>query len=147
MKKLLIAAIALSLITSCSSSKKTTSTSSIGDMIATMQIDEPIPGNGQVKAKAPLSEEEITKRLNAEVNFLKNNPKYKDEGMVNLIVNCKGKMVRCQIDNKTKSTELDAQIVKVFSSLELWKAGTVKGRSVDTSVLYSFKIENGVISL
>ncbi|MEM7656904.1 MAG: hypothetical protein AAF399_12300, partial [Bacteroidota bacterium] len=60
---------------------------------------------------------------------------------------CEGKMVRCQIDNKTQSSELDQQIVDVFSQMTDWKAGTVNGKSVDTSVLYSFEIKNGVISL
>lgn len=130
-------------------------------MIAIMQVDEPIPGvcdnsrvvvvlpvpgNGQVKAQAPLTDDEIIKKLNAEVEFLKKNKDFKDEGMVNLIVNCKGEMVRCQISNKTKSDELDEQVVAVFSKMVNWKAGTLNGNPVDTSVLYSFKVENGVIS-
>jgi hypothetical protein len=106
----------------------------------------PVPGNGQVKAQAPLTDDEIIKKLNAEVEFLKKNKDFKDEGMVNLIVNCKGEMVRCQISNKTKSDELDEQVVAVFSKMVNWKAGTLNGNPVDTSVLYSFKVENGVIS-
>ncbi len=158
MKKIFILTIALISIFACS----TTKNSSMGNMIATMQVDEPIPGvcdnskviailpfpgNGQLKAQAPLTDEEITEKLNAEVDFLKDRPDYKDKGMVNLIVNCEGKMVRCQIDNKTQSPELDQQIVDIFSKMVDWKAGTVNGKPVDTSVLYSFEIENGVISL
>jgi len=131
-------------------------------MVATMQVDEPIsgvcnnsnviailpiPGNGQIKAKAPLTNEEVTKRLNAEVDFLNDKSDYNDEGMVNLIINCEGKMVRCQIDNKTQNPELDQQIVEVFSKMVDWKAGTVNGKRVDTSVLYRFEIKNGIISL
>jgi len=134
----------------------------MGNMIATMQVDNPIsgvcdnsnviailpfPGNGQIKAKAPFTDEEITKKLNAEVDFLKGSLGYNDKGMVNLIINCKGKMVSCKIDNKTRSPELDQQIVDIFSKMLDWKAGTVNGKPVDTVVLYSFKIENGVILL
>lgn len=158
MKKTLVTAVALGFLFSC----KTSQNSSMGNMIATLQVDEPIPGvcdnsqviailpfpgNGQIKAQAPLSDEELTVKLNEEVDFLKGKTDYNDKGMVNLIVNCEGEMVRCQIDNKTQSPELDQQIVDVFSKMVAWKAGTVNGKSVDTSVLYSFEITNGVISL
>ena len=82
-----------------------------------------------------------------QVEYLKDKTNYDDKGMVSLIVNCKGEMVKCSMSNKTKSPELDQQIVDVFSIMVNWKAGTVNGRSVDTSVLYSFEIKNGVISL
>lgn len=127
-----------------------------------MQVDEPIPGvcdnsrvyailpikgNGQVDAKPQLTEPEIEAKLNEEVAFLKQNTGYKDKGMVGLIINCKGEMVRCQIDNKTKSPELDDQIVAVFATLQNWKAGSINGQAVDTSVLYSFEIKDGKITL
>ncbi len=146
------------MVSSCSSTKKT----GVSNMVATMQVDEPIPGvcdnsrviailpfpgNGQVKAQAPLTDQEIEEELNANVSFLSDKPDYMDKGMVNLVVNCKGKMVRCQIDNKTKNPELDQQIVAVFAKLEEWEAGTINGKPVDTSVLYSFEIENGKIML
>ena len=131
-------------------------------MVATMQVNEPIPGvcdnsriiailpipgNGQVKAQSPMTSQEIEEQLNANVSFLKDKPDYNDKGMVNLIINCNGEMVRCEIDNKTKSPELDKQIVAVFATLKQWKAGTINGKPVDTSVLYSFKIVNGKLSL
>ena len=158
MKKFFIPIITLTLLVACSTTKNST----MNNMVATMQVDEPIPGvcnnsrviailpfpgNGQVKAEAPLTDEEITKKLNSEVDFLKDKPDYKDKGMVNLIVNCEGEMVRCQIDNKTQNPELDKQIVAVFAKMKDWKAGSIDGNSVDTSVLYSFEIDNGTISL
>lgn len=130
--------------------------------VAVMQVNEPIPGvcnnskiiailpfpgNNQIEAKAPMAIEEITKLLNENVSYLKDKPSYNDKGMVSLIVNCKGQMVQCKIDNKTQSPELDAQIVEVLSKLEKWEAGSVNGESVDTVVLYSFTIVNGKISL
>jgi len=152
------AIIALSIISSCSTTKNT----GAKNLIATMQVDEPIPGvcdnsqviailpfpgNGQVKAHAPLSDQEIEAQLNANVVFLQGKPDYNDKGMVNLIVNCKGEMVQCKIDNKTQSPELDQQIVAVFNTLKKWKAGTVHGKPVDTSVLYSFEIKDGKVIL
>ncbi|MBT3210026.1 MAG: hypothetical protein HN704_09925 [Bacteroidetes bacterium] len=150
--------LAFAIMNSCSSTKNT----GMNNMVATMLVDEPIPGvcdnyqviailpfpgNGQVKAQAPFTDQEIEEQLNSNVNFLLDKPDYHDKGMVNLIINCKGQMVRCEIDNKTKNPELDEQIVAVFAKLEKWIAGTINGKSVDTSVLYSFKIENGKISL
>ncbi len=161
MKQIIITSTIISflLTTACSSSKNS---SSLNNMVARMEVKEPIPGvcdnsnviailpfpgNRQVKAKAPLTDEQLTIQLNEKVDFLKDNTNYTDKGMVNLIVNCKGEMVQCEIDNKTKSPELDKQIVAVFSQMKSWKAGTINGKSVDTSVLYSFEIEDGVISL
>lgn len=107
----------------------------------------PFPGNNQVKAKAPKTDEEIAAELNAKVTYLHDKPNYEDKGMVGLIVNCKGELVQCKIDNKTKSPELDEQIVAVFAELKIWTPGTVSSKSVDTMVLYSFTITGGKISV
>jgi hypothetical protein len=126
-----------------------------------MEIKESIPGlcnkdevyalfpsiKGQVQAVCPLTKEQIVERLNNEVKFLKENPKYNDKGMVGLIISCKGELVKCAMDNKTKSPELDKQIEDVFNSLGLWKAGKLKKKEVDTSRLFSFVITDGVIAL
>jgi hypothetical protein len=125
--------------------------------VAKMEVKENIPGicdknevyvmfpslKGQEEAVCPVSKEEILKRLNSEVKFLKDNPKHKDKGMIGLIINCKSKVVQCKMDNKTKSPALDKQIEAVFNSLGEWKAGKLDGKEVDTSRLYSFKIKNG----
>jgi len=149
---------AIGIFSSCATSKN----SSLTNMVARMEVKEPIkgvcdnanviailpiPGNGQVQAQAPKSKEEITQELNSKVSFLKDKPNYEDKGMVNLIINCKGELVRCEIDNKTKSSELDNQIVAVFAELKIWTAGKINNKSVDTSVLYSFTIKNGKIIL
>lgn len=160
-KKSLITFLAFGLmavLAGCGSSKS----SSMNDFVARMEVKSPIegvcdnanviavlpfPGNGQVEAKPAKSEAEIAKELNEKVIFLKDKPGYEDKGMVRVIVNCKGEMVQCVIDNKTQSPDLDAQIVAVFASLTGWKAGTVRGKPVDTVVLYSFTIKDGKISL
>ena len=67
--------------------------------------------------------------------------------MIGLVVNCKGELVQCKMDNKTQSTELDQQIETLFNSLFSWKPGQLDGKPVDTSNLFSFKIENGKILL
>lgn len=156
---LILSLIYLITLNSCSSTK---APSSMGNMIARMEVKEPIegvcdnnnviailpiPGNGQLKAKAPKTNGELTKELNSKVSFLTNNANYNDKGMVNLIINCKGELVRCQIDNKTKDPELDSQIVAVFAEMKTWTAGSVNSKPVDTSVLYSFKITDGIFTV
>ena len=105
------------------------------------------PGfGGQVEAHCPVSKEDILNRLNTEVTYLKANPKFKGKGMIGIIINCKGKVVQCKMDNTTGNTELDAQIEAVFNSLGEWKAGKLNDLEVDSSRLFSFKIKKGVIS-
>ena len=151
------------LISSCSTSRKSsTNQSNAMNMVARMEVKEPIegvcdnanviailpfPGNSQVSAKPPKTKEQISEELNTKVIFLKDKTDYGDKGMVHLIVNCKGDLVRCEIDNKTKSPELDSQIVAVFAEMKQWTAGMVNNKSVDTSVLYSFTIKNGKITV
>ena len=134
---------------------------SSAQFVAKLEAKEPIPGvcdikniivpfpsfKGQKPAVAPISEAEIEKRLNTEEKFLSENPTYSDKGMIGLVVNCKGKLVQCKMDNKTKSEELDKQIEAVFNSLVDWKPGKLNGKPVDTSNLFSFTIENGKLKL
>ena len=129
--------------------------------VAKMEIKEPISGlcsdqdvyalipglKGQVPAQCSLSKEQINDKLNSEIQFLKDNPDYNDKGMIGLVINCKGQLVQCKMDNKTKSPELDSQIEKVFNSLGDWTAGKLNKKNVDTSRLFSFTIENGRISI
>lgn len=129
-----------------------------GQFVAKMEVKEPIDGtcdanevyylfssfNGQEVAVCTFTKDEILTRLNSDVNFIKDNPKYKDKGMIGLIINCKGEVVLCRMDNKTKSTILDGQIENVFKSLGDWKPGKLNGIQVDSSQLFSFKIKKGV---
>lgn len=150
--------IILVIISSCAAPKN----SSVNNMVARMEVKEPIQGvcdnsnviailpfsgNGQVKALPPKTKEEITLDLNSKVSFLIDKSDYNDKGMVNLIINCKGELVRCSISNKTKSPELDNQIVAVFAELKTWTAGKINNSPVDTTVLYSFEIKDGKIIL
>jgi hypothetical protein len=128
--------------------------------VAKMEVKEDIPGicdknevyalfpsfKGQKEAVCPLTEDEILKRLNAEVTFLKDKPTYQDKGMIGLVINCKGAVVKCKMDNKTQSPDLDIQIEVVFNSLGSWKAGKLNGKTVDSSRLFSFEIKNGTIT-
>lgn len=129
--------------------------------VVQMEVKEDIPGlcnkngvyvlfpgfKGQKPADCPVSKDEIIKRLNTEVEFVKNHPDYNDKGMINVIVNCKGEVVQCKMDNKTQSPDLDKQIETVFNSLGSWKAAELKGKKVDSSNLFSLDIVNGKFSI
>ena len=85
-----------------------------------------LPFDGQVEAKCSLTEKEIEEKLNAELQFLKDNPKYKDEGMIGIYINCDGEMVQCKMDNNTKSEELDKQLEAIFNALTGWQGWNPK---------------------
>jgi hypothetical protein len=67
--------------------------------------------------------------------------------MVSIIINCKGEVVQCKIDNKSKSPVLDEQVVTVFKTLTSWKAGKLNGKEVDSLKLWSFEIKKGKLTL
>ena len=133
---------------------------SSAQFVAMMEVKEPILGlcddkkvyalfpsfKGQEEAECPVGEDVILERLNSEVAFLSNNPGYEDKGMIGLVINCKGEVVQCRMDNKTRSPELDAQIEAVFNSLGEWKPGKLKRKEVDTTRLFSFVIKDGKVS-
>ncbi|MGB4931750.1 MAG: hypothetical protein WBP43_17345 [Chitinophagales bacterium] len=102
---------------------------------------------GQDEAKSQFTEDQIEQKLNTDVAFLKENVKYKDEGMIRLIINCNGEVVQCEMDNKTKSEILDEQIVAIFKALGPWTAGELDGKAVDSVLLFSFEIKKGVLEL
>ncbi len=137
-----------------------TSLSLSAQFVAKMEIKEPIKGlcnekdvyailpiGDQKEAICPVSEEEIARRLDSTVVFLKEHQDFKGKGMVSVIINCKGEVVKCEMDNKTKDPELDKQIVAVFAVLGQWKAGKIGKKEVDSVKLFSFEIKNGKISL
>lgn len=149
--------ITLSFLLACAGSKKSSS-SSMG--LFKMVVNEPIegvcdnanviapiptPGSGQVKAGAPKSNGEIAKNLNEQLAFLKENPAYEDEGKFNLIINCKGELVQVSIDKKSKSANLDKQIMNWLQTLKQWKPATVNGKPYDSVVFFSYTIKAGVI--
>ncbi|HEY6162233.1 MAG TPA: energy transducer TonB [Bacteroidia bacterium] len=106
------------------------------------------PGfKGQEEAKPPMSKTELEKKLNSEVEWLKANPKFKGKMMMNLIINCSGEMIRCEVDNKSGKDDLDREVLEIFQQLKKWAPGKLDGNDVDTSVLYSLTIKKGVIKV
>ena len=101
----------------------------------------------QEEAVCSVSNKEIGKRLNDEVSYLKENTVKEDKGIVSIIINCKGEVIRCATDNKTKSEELDKQILAVFLTLKEWKPAKLNGKKVDSLRLFGFDIADGKIGL
>lgn len=133
--------------------------SATAQFVAKMEVKEPIKGlcnpqdvyvvfpmnKNQKEAVCPVSNKEIMSRLDTAVTYLKDSVGYEDKGMLNLIINCKGEVVKCEMDNKTKNPTLDAQIVAVFNSLGKWKPAKMNGDAINTSRLWSFTITKGKI--
>lgn len=127
--------------------------------VARMELKEPVQGlctndvyallpfDGQKEAVCQTSKAEIEKQLNEQVTYFRDSVNYEDKGMVSLIINCKGEMVKCAIDNKSRHKELDEQIVAVFATLTKWTPGKIKKNTVDSVKLWRFEIKNGKISI
>ena len=129
-------------------------------MIITMEVKEPIPGTcnektiyalggfkGQVPAVPPITKTEMEKKLTGELAFFKENPTYKGKLMMNCIINCKGEMVQCKVDNKSGNDQLDQQVLAIFNTFKTWKPGTLNGNAVDCSELLSIYIKKGKIKI
>ena len=159
--KFLAIGIATLLTASCGSKK---SAPSGQNMIARMQVEEPIPGvcdndnvlalsimsfmdPAAIDAKCAISEEEMADQLNEELQFLKENPDFKGEGMMSIIVNCEGEAVKISVDNESKSPELDAQILAIFKTFTSWEPGTYNSKPVDSVQLFSYRVKDGVLEM
>ncbi len=131
-------------------------TSSFSQLVGEMQMDEYIEGlckqkvyvlfNGfekQKEAKCLLTDEEIAKIINNKVTFLKDKLKFRSKGMISVYINCKGEPIGWRLSIKTKSKELDDQLLEAFKSLNKWESGVLNGKKVDTEEFISFKIKKG----
>ncbi len=103
------------------------------------------PGSNATEGQYPLNEIELLKLLNEKATFLKDNPKFRSKFSVRVIVNCKGELVSCELENKTKSNDLNRQILEVFKSLNGWGAGTFNGELVDSTKPFYLRIKGGEI--
>ena len=102
-----------------------------------------LTGEYQKEAFCLLTKEQIVKKLNEEVKFLKRKSKYNDSGTAAVVINCNGKQVWTKMEVKTKSQKLDKQIEGVFNLLGQWSAGNMNGKEVDSYKRYRFSIKNG----
>jgi len=128
-------------------------------IIATVEMKEYVEGicdydnvyglyggwDGQVEPKCSVSKEEMQKLLN-QVQFLRDNPKFKGKGMVGVYVNCKGEALGWSISVASKK-ELDQQLLKVFQTFDEWIVGTLNGKDVDSIELISYKIKKGILTI
>jgi len=103
------------------------------------------PGSNATEGQYPMNDIELLKLLNEKVTFLKENPKYKGKFSVRVIINCKGELVSCDFESKTKSDDLNNQILGIFKSLDGWGAGTFNGELVDSTKPFYLKIKAGEI--
>lgn len=103
--------------------------------------------DGQETPKCSVSKKEMEKILNKDLQFLKDNPKFKGKGMVGVFINCEGLVVEWDISNKTKSSKLDEEILEIFKTMNDWTVGKLDGEEVDTHDLISYEIKKGVLKI
>lgn len=99
----------------------------------------------QEDAKCPIGKEALLLKLNNETEYLKNYPKYKSKGSVDVLVNCKSEVVQVKVDFKNLDKKLESQLEDIFRNLGAWEAGKLNGKEVDSKTLFSFKIKKGKI--
>ena len=130
-------------------------------LVAIMEVKEPIPGacdtkaiyalvsgfKDQVEPISPLTKDTIQARLTKKVDFVKQNPKFKGELMINCVINCSGDLIQCTVDNKSGNDELDSQVLAIFKTLTKWIPGKLNGKNVDSTELYSISVKKGVIKI
>ncbi|RYG02367.1 MAG: hypothetical protein EOO02_10715 [Chitinophagaceae bacterium] len=138
-----------------------TSLSSYSQFVARVDIKEKIEGicdannvivvipmyKGQTKAVCAVADSTIVRRLNTEVEYLKDKKDDNDQGIVRILINCKGQVVKCDTDKKTKDPILDEQILAVFKTVTFTKPAKLKKANIDSLVFWSFEIANGVIRM
>src|SRR5688572_26336590 len=92
-------------------------------LLATVTSKQPIVGacdvkriyalfagfTGQVHPVGPITDNEIQNKLNSEVKFIKENPTFKGKLIIDIIINCQGKLVQCAVGEKSGRAELDDQ--------------------------------------
>lgn len=136
-----------------------TSSISQAQLVAKVEMKEKVEGicdydnvyglyngwDGQVEPKCSVSKEEMQTQLN-QVQFLKDNPKFKGKGMVGVYINCKGEAIGWRI-SVTTNKELDQQLLAVFQSFNNWTVGTFNGKNVDCSELISYRIKKGILTI
>lgn len=129
--------------------------------IATVQMDEEVEGicdhdkvyalfagfDGQVPAKCSVSKNEMEQLLNEQLQFLKDNPKFRGKGMVGVYINCEGETLQWSVSVKTGNADLDKEILEIFQSFSQWEAGTLDGELVDTHELFSYEIKKGILKI
>ncbi len=103
--------------------------------------------NDQTQAKCSLTNDEIKALMNEKLEYLKKNPGFKGKGTVAVYINCKGDPLLWEISSKTKSAELDEQILSFFKTLRTWTPGQLQGKNVDSRVFISYRIKKGVLAV
>jgi tRNA 2-selenouridine synthase SelU len=88
----------------------------------------------------------IEKELNSKIKSLKTYSSLSEERMINLVINCKGAVLKSEIDTKKIQPDVKSEIENAFKMLRIWTKRKYNGET-DSSILITFKIENGVIRL
>lgn len=97
----------------------------------------------QEMADCRLTSQEMIQILNDTILYLKDHPKTKINGMVSIIINCKGEVIHCVVDGKKQIAELNEELINYFMGMETWRAGLLDDREVDSVVFFSFEIKKG----
>jgi hypothetical protein len=88
----------------------------------------------------------IENELNSGLKLLTTYLNLSEDRMINIVLNCKGDVLKSEIDAIKIDHNIKNEIENTFKMLTIWKKRKYNGVT-DSSILISFKIENGMISL
>jgi hypothetical protein len=102
----------------------------------------------EIEPKCSISKQELIEILNDELPFLRSHPDFKGRGMVSVIINCEGKVVGWAEVVKSKSKELNEEILHFLIKQNFdWEAGIYKEESIDSIYSFSYQIVRGKLRL
>lgn len=100
------------------------------------------------KAKPVDTYDTIEARLNREVKYAKNNPEFKASVSIQGAVNCKGEPGGgLHIVNSSGNEQLDKQLLAFLAKVDKWKPAKLKGKNVDSWVMWNIEIAKGFIDI
>lgn len=103
--------------------------------------------DGQVEPRCSLNRAQMEVLLNNNLQFLTDNPKFKGKGAIGVYINCNGDPLQWEVSTKSKSSELDTQVLNIFKTFTVWNPGTLNNNAVDARVSFSYTIKKGKLTL
>jgi acetylornithine deacetylase/succinyl-diaminopimelate desuccinylase-like protein len=100
------------------------------------------------KGKPQESLEAIEAKLNEQVSYAKDNPKFKAKPAVQFVVNCRGELGGAfHMVTESGSQELDAALIAFFKTLTVWKPASISGAPVDSWYMWRLSVKGGRIAI
>jgi hypothetical protein len=100
------------------------------------------------KARPIESIDSIQARLNTNITFARENPTFTGKSVIQFAVNCKGEIGGgFHVVTKSGNTDFDNELISFFKTINNWKTGKIKKKSVDSWYMWQLEIKDGYIRI